>query len=731
MTRFGGLIAAAFLIVAGVVGVWSFYAIGSRVSSSVILTEYAIALKPGEQRAIGYGGESAGDRADILFQGREMNDVAFVLAHTQPGQFSVTPVGGALDELVVGSHRLGVFLARKTFRAGESATVTSGEHVLTKGVLGRAGFELQFESPETVRLRLDTPVSRPLTGSVSRLTLGTEYRQPTPTPVSEIVFRTRVPEQTFRVWDDPNCGLRVEPDRDWASAGAPGGASVCYGMGERWEVGGLRLALRRYGGDVANVPGSWNRVQLFGIRLILSVALAGLALALAPSVKLRFGFLLFSAVAFVSVVALTLQARDYFLEPYLPRFRSNLQLFYWAIVALLGLRIPLNSVTRDRSFWTRIIISIGLLVVARNVTGDPFDGSPYDLIPNVGTVLWQIGQVCVVLVIANIALGILDLALTWWTGSAQAMRRYVIGTLAIGGVALLLIVVMLLAGGTEAITFTSFRIYLPALLLPFLALGGSCLLWRAEIESDPATRTTMTVLTVVGTLVPIAVYRLVSDDNGGTVVLLIGLLALAWLIVGGRRLAWLAVGTAGALAIVGALAYFSMSERFELAWSEELGSVLHYDAARNLRTARDMARAGGALGQNVNLSIPTVVRSNIHNDLVTAYLTGYFGWIGLAGVLIALFAIYNIIIGGLRERAVDLQQALGGAADAREALIACAIAIAAAVAVQSVWVAAAGLQSAVPLTGQDLPPLSASAISVVTFFGGVLGTAAATHNLTR
>lgn len=722
MSRLQAAFAGTLLIASLALATICFYVIGARVSSSIELTDYLLSLKAGEQKAVGYGGEAAAERAEVLFQGREMNDIAFLLTSRGGGRFLVRPVGGEFDELVVQKPRLGIFLAHRSYRVGDSVEIRSGQSFVTKGILGRAAFRLVSEAHDSVRLHLSSPVARPVPRNVGRLTLAPEYAGSTQSPIDEVFFRTRFPPRTFRFWEEP-CGLRVQPDRDWASQGIdqPLPAS-CLAVGENWDIGGMRLVFRRHGGVAGNAAHALNRVQVFGARIAMALLLIGAALLVAPRIKVPFGAMIFACSAFLSVMALVLQGRDYFLEPHLLRFRSNVQFFYWAAVVLLGLLVPLKGTIQDRRFWKRLMGAAGLLLAAHALVSDPFDGSRFEFVPALLNLIVYFALILLVLFGVNATIGLLDASMNWWQESRSSAASFLAGVLLAAICPLGLLFVMLIAGGHEAIPLVGFRVYLPTLLLPLLALSLSFLLWRVELEADPGARRSMGLLASLAIALPITVYRLVSGDNGGTAVIVVGVLAVAWLVVGRSRP--LLFVTLLGLALVGAMGASSMAERFQLAWADDAQRVLHYDAARNLRTARDMARAGGWLGQNVDLPVPALVRSNIHNDLVLSYVSGYFGWLGAGVAILALAALYNAVISGLQGLASTIPDG-----DVRRAMLAWAVAVSAALAVQSAWVAGASLQSMIPMTGQDLPPLSASAIAVVAFFGGLLGSAFATHNV--
>jgi hypothetical protein len=281
-------------------------------------------------------------------------------------------------------------------------------------------------------------------------------------------------------------------------------------------------------------------------------------------------------------------------------------------------------------------------------------------------------------------------------------------------------------GGQEAVVLFGKRIHLPTLLLPIFVVWIS-IAARAAGESEEISGVWSAIVAAVGMLT-VGLYRWFSDDNGGAAILAVGLLVSFWFSTRKKLLPTLVALCllAGGLMF----AYLSRSPRFGLAWGGREVGVLYYDQARNLRLARDMARAGG---QGLSLLIPAEVRSNIHNDLVAAFVVGFFGWAVFLLVFIAFFSLYFYLLGGLPARLSDRGPPPGEepaeySDRGRETLMAACAALVVTFALQALWVMTASLQKVVPLTGLDLQPISISTISVISFFIVLLGSVALAHS---
>jgi cell division protein FtsW (lipid II flippase) len=263
-------------------------------------------------------------------------------------------------------------------------------------------------------------------------------------------------------------------------------------------------------------------------------------------------------------------------------------------------------------------------------------------------------------------------------------------------------------------------------------------------------------ITIVIVLLDILVYRWWSGDNGGSFILSLGMLAAFFL----ARKKWGVPLFLTSLVLVGGFIWATQSQsvRFDLAWGGEEGQILYYDQAKNLRLARDLARSGGVMGQGIKLPVPSGVRGNIHNDLVAAYVAGFFGWGILALALVAYGLLYRGLWNGLGQLSPllsrnqrdqqpnkSMRSGLGqfspplsdgiepspAGQAMRQLLMVISGTIVVTFAVQAMWVMSAAIQPMVPLTGLDLQPISGSVNSALSFVLVLLGSVAVAHTANK
>jgi hypothetical protein len=748
-TRLDWTVGVFFIVVAGLICCKSFWQIGNKVHDALVLTGYVTQLPRGQQQSFGYGGEREDEKVNVAFQGREMSNVSFVISRDNEGLYRIA---GRDDDLLI--HRT-------LYPANQQVELNHKDTFEVQGPLGRAAFTAFIDDEsDTIRLRLKTPIFRELNVSPTRLVVGVR-QDPVASPIDEIFFRVAAFGGTiaknYRVWVQ-NGLLYIEEERDLAkqpdsvSASTPISPSNSNTIkeqqvgaskpqpeflqpGETRQMGTIEVSFRQY----AASPGAFlglSLIKVFGVKLFLGILLVGLAYLVGPQARWPSGGVtIFGSVAFFVSIGLILSARDFFFFPHQQRFQEYLGILYWAALFLFALRIPFDpdSGESKRKLYIHLLVAFFCFLGVYFLIQNSFDGTTATL----SSILFALIKVCLVFVVAIIISLIAQLQgqamLRSLSASAWSEQRFRLWLLA----PFVLFVLGLLAarfifGGHEAVTLGGVRVHLPTLLLPLMVLWTAILVWTSE--ANQASRAAWLILSVVATLLVVLLYRLISGDNGGSTILVIGVLAVLWLGSSkkGVPLFSTIVVFLGGLG----LAWINQSIRFELAWGGQEGRVLFYDSAKNLRLARDMARAGGLFGQSVALPIPAEVRSNIHSDLVAAYSIGFFGWAVFALLLLAFALFYNYLFGGLYQTLFAGKQnsditAVNDNGGPRDILLLFGGALILAFAAQALWVVLATLLSFVPLTGLDFQPISASTISILSFFVILLGTVALAHTLNK
>lgn len=736
-----------FLLLAAYLALANFWKMGERVSDAVVLTGLVAELPPGQQRTFGYGGDGQGQAADVPFQSPEMSNISFLIRRDDGG-YSIKAVD---DEVIL---RPGRFLpTRERIEPGEERAIFNGDRFEARGPLGRANFTVSIpEGSNELRLRLARPLFYEIrrgpggqNRDQTRLVFATDP-EPIASAHDELLIRSRFrdgrPARTYRIstLDDQ---LRLFEEGELGDAAAPAPAApapaapaatppagqppapargpIIIRPGVETEIGsvvvGYRHHIKPFLGTRVNV------VRLFAFKLVAAILLAGLALLVGPHIRWPYGFPIYGCAAFFVSVSLVLSGRDALFPPHSERFAEYLSALYYCFIFLCLLRIPVSADGEEssRENYARLFGLYPIFLAIHLLISEPFSPATYGL--------WEIFRAAVKVFFQFVGLlvvtQLVNIVVRWalgrfrgaeWTPSLM-WRWMTVPLLLILGVVLF----TWATGGQEALTLAGRRIHLPTLLLPVVVVWASAVARAAEEAEEGMTTWWLLILCVCG-LAAVGVYRFFSDDNGGASLLAAGLLFSVLLstrkrVVPALLALVLLVGGFG-------VAWLSRSPRFGLAWGGQEVGVLYFDQAKNLRLARDMARAGG---QGLDLLIPVEVRSNIHNDLVAAFVVGYFGRAVFAFVFIAFCVFYYHLFDGLRVRFAPQGDAEGGGR-ARDTLLAACGALVLTFALQSLWVMTASLQKIIPLTGLDLLPISVSTISVLGFVGVLFGSVALAHS---
>jgi cell division protein FtsW (lipid II flippase) len=577
------------------------------------------------------------------------------------------------------------------------------------------------ETTNKLRLQLDTPLYHELSPTETRLTLGSKL-EPVPIGIDEIFLRVargnRIQDEGFKV-NVRDGVLYLEPESSALGSVAAVASTNPSELRHNgiWEYGNLELRFNHVSG-----------VRWFGLRLILIFALLGLILRAGPQVHWPNESLVFGCVALLISVGICLSARDYLFGTHNQYFPKYLAFFYYACMLLFWLRVPMGpqATVRDVGgiravIWVWLAFSLIHFLISK-----PFEGYEHfwSAIGSLfGNTLLFVVMGVVLLLVTEFAQGLIR----YLTDIQWPIGRFIAVLVVASSIPLFLIFVTYMSGGKEAIAITSgLRIHLPTVLIPFMVVSTAALIIAARAQ--PGNRTTILVATLLLVLIVLSLYRLVSEDNGGTAVV-----GLATLIAFGLAWRHWLLPTALALALLVLIpiaAYVNKPERFNLAISSEQ-SLQYYDQARNLRLGRDLARAGGWWGLGQKLEVPAGLRSNLHNDLVSDYVAGYFGWIVLIIVLVAYALLYDALwrglFGILQIYPDDKRDAPDQNLRMRQLLVIVALSLLVVSMVQTLWMITASIHPRVPMTGLDLQPISASRISIQSFVIVLLGAIAVAH----
>ena len=735
---------------------YGFAKLGGARGGALILTEYVVKIPTNQQRTFGYGGmRRAADSQtvryempDVPFQSPVMSAFSFAVSRDAEGDFFVE---GIDDHLSVKGER---------YPPHTRVEVSDGTVFRSSGDYGGASFMLSAEDEtDEVRLRLSSPIYYPINEAEARITFGLVHEFVS-APVDEIFIRSAGDETgTFSLTKkESGDGFVLKRETDLAAAPPAAGEQMTSEITPS-EFRRFGTTVVRAAGHAPAVSGWVNAGQLFGLKLAAVIALLAFAFVFRgfhpkeASPRLPNGPLLFGSATALAVVGLTLTARDYFIPPInQARFHEYVTWFFRASVVLFLLLVPLRSFHRWRwlAAWPVFLVVFCLI-------NEPFGG-----LVSLPSLFWMLGFL-VVYVVFGFAAHHLMLLVRSLTQYAVLIKWQGV-VLALGLLVGFVMLFTLFGGGHSAVLIGGARVHIPTLLLPAVTYAVSLAVITAEAEKKDWQRARALALGAVMLL--LGFYYVASEfDHGGTVILVVGAMATTW--AAARKAPPVLFTVVIAALLVAAIVVattFVRHERFEIAWGGEEGAQRYYDEAVNLRTARDMARAGGVFGLYEQLYVPTTVRMNIYNDLVAAYVLGFFGLLGLLLLMSAYFVFYAGLFGGLKALALAKVRILkpearapvrtrepqgmpppvaprnaatrtqtatqGGDADTwKHALWAYAAGLSAALFFQCMWVLTATLWRKVPFSGLDLQPVSASVISVVTFVVLLTGSYAFVNNV--
>lgn len=704
----------AFVIAGMVICLYSFWQMSASVENSLVLTGYFVSLPVGSEKSFGYGGDKPDEKVDVLLQGKEMSNRAFKISRQSAEVLTVIPIDDRIR------------FKQKWYGKNEKETsfqITEGQVFRTQGILGGAGFRVKFDSLKNeLRLILINPIYRSLSNSSqTRLIFDSQF-SPLPVSKDEIYFRSGFEQRqnSYIIQNITETELQLQPDPDLAFDDVEATEQITITSNEPKDIGNLTL-------EYSSISAS--AVRFYGVKLCLGILLLGLAYQFGPQVKFPQGILIFGIVVFLLSLGLVLAARDFFFGPHVERFVTYIGVAFWCAVCLFGLRYPHDENTEqpddpnsDTGSWGGIILSGICITLAYCSFYQNFSTSSVFSLSSffpgfIGLITVIVGYVLVLLIS-----GIFYLIVRRFI---EELSKPVIENKITGAIIILLllpIVFCLIAwlSGYQIMLGVPVlgRVYLPILMLPFIIIGTVLSSYISENSNFAGSSYLKWVclLLVGGT---ITLYRLNTGDNGGTFIISAGWLAASFFIMKSRFIPFFLAF----LLIVGAIFALSSSERFDLAWRPDEAQVSYYNQAKNLRVARDMARAGEWTGQWFSLRIPGDVRNNIHNDLVSAYLAGFYGWIILGFVIAAYILFYLSLWGNLNDflQTSNNDYSIEPVNGIRVILAAVLGAILLTFLAQCLWVFIQPMQSLLPLIGLDLPLVSNSGSSVLSFLVIVLG----------
>jgi hypothetical protein len=589
-------------------------------------------------------------------------------------------------------------------------------------------------------------------------------------PIDELLVRTSLSGSTSEAYvleKADGGGFKIRPEAD-LSAPSPLGSELLASLAGSAEKppqeasfdggtvvteGKVRLKFTR---QTPSHFGWLNGAKLFGVKLTLVVLTFAFVFGtrLGPfrdtQIRQPDGPLLFGCVALFFVVGITLAARDYFLPPYNQgRFSEYSSWLLYSAVLLYFVRVPLGEFTRFR--W---LVSYPLFLVAFVIINHPFDGLV--TFPSLKAFLYftafYVGAAFAVYALMSFLRMVLEVASV---GDWKRALLLLVPSVLVSGYSLA-------TGGREALYVGGARIHLPTLFLPLMILVTVLVVTCIEQRQAGEAKTQRLALCFVFAAV-LFYYFSSRFDHGGTAILGVGVLAATWM-ASRRTRPWVVTAVAAAIILAAVLVgvFLLHQERLELAWGGEEGAARFFDEAVNLRTARDMARAGGFGGLYERLYVPSSVSMNIYNDLVAAYLAGFFGFAGLLLVGAAYVIFYSRLLKGtlallitageapkksdpqiaaLSDKMPELMvrrpkvKARQDGEDARaltgRVIAACAASLVLVFCFQFFWVLSATLNRWVPISGLDLNPISASVISILSFMGLLLGSVSFAHNVAQ